>query len=305
MTAASGKVMTSKQKKRLNTLTSYSFIAPNFIGFAVFTLVPIVMAIGLSFTNWNGSGVQSPKFIGLANYRYLFQDRQFATAFVNTLVYAVATVPLTMVFALLLAVVLNQKMFARNFFRTISFFPYVASLVAVAAVWNALFSPTLGPVNQFLHSVGIAHPPGWAADPNWAMVTLVMFSVWKNTGYYMIMYLAGLQGINPELYEASLLDGANSVQKFFYITIPQLRATTFLVLIMVTIQCFKVYDIVLMITNAGPGIKTLVLVFQIYNVAFKDWNLGYASAISMVLFLMVLGVTLLMFRVQKSSESNN
>ncbi len=305
MTAASGKVMTSKQKKRLNTLTSYSFIAPNFIGFAVFTLVPIVMAIGLSFTNWNGSGVQSPKFIGFANYRYLFQDRQFATAFINTLVYAVATVPLTMVFALLLAVVLNQKMFARNFFRTISFFPYVASLVAVAAVWNALFSPTLGPVNQFLHSVGITNPPGWAADPKWAMVTLVMFSVWKNTGYYMIMYLAGLQGINPELYEASLLDGANSVQKFFYITIPQLRATTFLVLIMVTIQCFKVYDIVLMITNAGPGIKTLVLVFQIYNVAFKDWNLGYASAISMVLFLMVLGVTLLMFRVQKSSESNN
>lgn len=300
MTAAVPAKKTSRQKRKiLDNLTAYSFIAPNFIGFAVFTLVPIVMAVALSFMDWNGSGVQSPKFTGLANYAHLFKDGQFTEAFFNTLIYTVATVPVTMFFALLLAIVLNQKIFARGFFRTISFFPYVASLVAVAAVWNALFSPTSGPVNQILMSLGVKNPPGWAADSHWAMVTLILFSLWKNVGYYMVMYLAGLQSINPELYEASSLDGANAVQKFFRITIPQLGHTTFLVMIMVTIQCFKVYDIVLMITDGGPGTKTQVLVFYIYNVAFNDWNLGYASAISMVLFVLVLCVTLVMFQREK------
>lgn len=299
MTVASNKNAIRKRSRLANNLTAYSFIAPNFIGFAIFTLIPIVMAIGLSFMSWNGSGVQPARFIGLDNYKTLFTDNQFKTSFLNTIIYTVATVPLTAAFALVLAVVLNQKIFARKFFRTISFFPYVASLVAVAAVWNALFSPEAGPVNQLLRGIGIANPPGWAVDPHWAMATLVMFSIWKNMGYYMIMYLAGLQGISPELYEAASLDGANTVQKFFFVTIPQLGATSFLVLVMVTIQCFKVYDIVLMITNGGPGIKTWVLVFQIYNVAFKNWDLGYSSAISMVLFALVLGVTLVMFRGEK------
>jgi len=293
------KTVSSKGRKRRNNLIAYSFIAPNFIGFAVFTLVPILMAVWLSFMKWNGSAVQGPQFVGLANYAKLFTDSRFKQAFINTVIYTVATVPLTMITSLLLAVILNQKIFARNFFRTISFFPYVASLVAVAAVWNALFSPEKGPVNQVLRAIGISNPPGRAVDSNWAMATLILFSVWKNMGYYMIMYLAGLQSISPELYEAAGLDGANTVQKFRYVTLPQLGNTSFLVLIMVTIQCFKVYDVVLMITNAGPGTKTLVLVFHIYNVAFKQWDLGYASAISMVLFLMVLIVTIVQFRGEK------
>lgn len=295
------KTVTPKIRRRRNNLIAYSFIAPNFIGFAIFTLVPIVMAVVLSFMKWNGSGVQPPRFVGLDNYAHLFRDRRFVEAFFNTIIYTAVTVPVTMIFALLLAVILNQKIFARNFFRTITFFPYVASLVAVAAVWNALFSPEKGPVNEMLRALGIANPPGWAVDPNWAMVTLIMFSVWKNMGYYMVMNLAGLQGISPDLYEAASLDGANSFQKFRYVTIPQLEATNFLVLVMLTIQCFKVYDIVLMITNAGPGTKTLVLVFHIYNVAFKQWDLGYAGAISMVLFLMVMIVTVLQFRGEKKT----
>ncbi|MCI1956075.1 MAG: sugar ABC transporter permease [Oscillospiraceae bacterium] len=305
MTAAAVPVkkVSLKKRKILDNLTAYSFIAPNFIGFAVFTLVPIVMAVGLSFMEWNGSGVQSPKYIGLGNYAHLFRDGQFIEAFFNTIIYTAATVPFTMFLALLLAIVLNQKIFARSFFRTVSFFPYVASLVAVAAVWNALFSPTAGPVNQILMSLGVKNPPGWAADVHWAMVTLILFSIWKNVGYYMVMYLAGLQSINPELYEAASLDGANTVQKFFQITIPQLGHTTFLVMIMVTIQCFKVYDIVLMITNGGPGTKTQVLVFYIYNVAFNNWDLGYASAISMVLFVLVLVVTLVMFRRERTMSN--
>jgi multiple sugar transport system permease protein len=295
MPTADARIILKKRRKRRNTWIAYSFIAPNFIGFAIFTLIPIIMAVGLSFMKWNGSGIQKPKFIGLDNYLHLFYDSRFQEALINTIVYTAVTVPLTMICALLLAILLNQKIFGRNFFRTISFFPYVASLVAVAAVWNALFNPDKGPVNELLRTIGISNPPGWAADPNWAMVTLIMFSIWKNMGYYMVMYLAGLQNVNPELYEAAGLDGANGVQKFRYVTIPQLGPTNFLVLVMLTIQCFKVYDIVLMITNAGPGTKTLVLVFHIYNLAFKEWNLGYASAVSMVLFLMVLAITLIQF----------
>ena len=299
MSTANIKTVTPTIKKRKNTLVAYSFLAPNFIGFAVFTLIPILMAVGLSFMKWNGSAVQGPEFIGLDNYTRLLSDSRFTDAFFNTIIYTAATVPVTMVCALLLAVVLNQKIFARNFFRTMTFFPYVASLVAVAAVWNALFSPEKGPVNELLRTLGVLNPPRWAADGDWAMATLVMFSVWKNMGYYMIMYLAGLQNISPELYEAAGLDGANTVQKFRYVTLPQLGPTTFFVLIMVTIQCFKVFDIVLMITGAGPGTSTLVLVYHIYNVAFKQWELGYASAISMVLFLLVIIVTIIQFRGEK------
>lgn len=286
------------KRKRTNTLIAYSFIAPNFIGFAVFTLVPILMAVALSFMQWNGSGVQAPKFIGLNNYAKLFSDARFIKSFWNTIIYSVVTAPLTMVCALMLALVLNMKFKGRAFFRTITFFPYVASMVAVTAVWNYLFSPTLGPINQFLISIGIANPPGWATDTNWAMIDIIMFSVWKNMGYYMVMYLAGLQSLDPALTEAAEIDGAGKVKTFFHIVLPQLAPVTVLVTIMVTIQCFKVYDIILMITAGGPGTTTYVLVYYIYEVAFKNWNLGYASAISIVLFVMVLIVTIVQFKVQ-------
>lgn len=279
------------------TLVAYSFIAPNFIGFAVFTLVPMVFAVCLSVLHWDGSNPIT--WAGLDNFKYLFSDFQFQAAFKNTLVYAVGTVPLTLVLALFIAVLLNQKIKGRNFFRTVTFFPYVASLVAVAAVWNALFNPSMGPVNMILQSLGVEDPPGWSADKDWAMFSVVLFSVWKNMGYYMIIYLAGLQGINSELYEAASIDGVNTWQKFWYVTLPQLSATTFFVLIMLTIQCFKVYDIVYMLTQGGPGTATLVMVYDIYNKAFLSWDLGLASAEAMILFAMVLTVTLIQFRVEK------
>jgi len=181
----------------------------------------------------------------------------------------------------------------------VSFFPYVASLVAVAVVWNMIFNPAKGPVNMLLASLGVKNLPGWAASKDWAMLTVILFSVWKNTGYYMIIYLAGLQGISPELYEAGDLDGANWWHKFRSITVPQLAPTTFFVLIMLTIQCFKVYDQIYMITQGGPGTSTLVLVYHIYNTAFLSWNLGYASSIALVLFALVLAVTIIQFRGEK------
>ncbi len=285
------------QKELKKNLIAYSFIAPNFIGFAVFTFGPILFAFILAFLSWDGAN--PIMWAGLDNFKRLFNDSQFKTSFVNTIVYTAGTVPLTMIFSLLLAVVLNQKIAGRNFFRTLSFFPYVASLVAVAVVWNMIFNPSMGPVNMLLRNMGVENTPGWAADKNWAMFTVILFSVWKNMGYYMIIYLAGLQGINPELYEAGDLDGVNGWQKFKHITLPQLGPTSFFVLIMLTIQCFKVYDQIYMITQGGPGTSTLVLVYHIYNTAFISWDLGYASAIALVLFVLVLAITVIQFRGEK------
>ncbi len=291
----------TRQEKR--DLVAYSFIAPNFIGFAVFTLGPIIFAFVLAFMKWDGN---SPiKFVGLQNFLLMFNNERFQASFINTIAYCLGTVPFTLVCALGLAIVLNQKVKGRNFFRTVSFFPYVASLVAVAAVWNMLFSPQKsGPVNMILYHLGVSakNLPKWCADPDWVMFTIVLFSVWKNMGYYMVIYLAGLQGINGELYEAAGLDGCNSWQKFRYITWPQLQPTTFFVTIILTINCFKVYDIVYMLAGGSNGIvssSAMVLVYHIYEEAFRNWNLGYASAVAMVLFLMVLTITLIQFRGEK------
>ena len=169
--------MASNKTALKKQLVAYSFIAPNFIGFAVFTLVPIIFAFVLAFLHWDGAN--PIRWAGLSNFIALFDDDQFKAALKNTIVYTGGTVPLTLVGSLLLAVILNKKIRGRNFFRTVSFFPYVASLVAVAAVWNMMFNPTKGPVNMMLHSLGFKNVPGWAADRHWAMPTVIFFSVWK------------------------------------------------------------------------------------------------------------------------------
>lgn len=291
------------KRRRKRTMIAYSFILPNFIGFAFFTLVPIIFAFILAFSEWDGSN--PIRFVGFRNFVNMFSNRRFTSSLYNTIIYCVATVPLTLVVALLLSVLLNKKIRGRNFFRTVSFFPYVASLVAVAAVWNMIFSPSKsGPVNMLLYHLGVAPQdlPLWAAGTHLVMFTIVLFSVWKNMGYYMVIYLAGLQGISQELYDAAGLDGAGAFQKFRYITLPQLRPTTFFVVIMLTINCFKVYDIVYMLAGGSNGIlntSSIVLVYHIYEEAFVNWNLGYASAVAVVLFLIVLAVTLIQFKGEK------
>lgn len=284
-------------------LVAYSFIAPNFIGFAVFTLVPMVYAFVLAFVKWDGANPM--EYVGLRNFSRLLQDSTFHKAFWNTIIYTIGVVPLTMVCALALAILLNQKLFGRNFMRTVFFFPYVASLVAVAAVWNFVFSPTMGPVNNLLHSITgipIEDLPRWAADKDWAMFTVILFTVWKNMGYYMVIYLAGLQGVNPEMYEAAELDGAGPWKRFVNVTIPQLAPTTFFVLMILIINSFKVYDIFInLFAGADNQLNnsTRVLVYQIYNTAFRSLDYGYASAMAIVLFLLVLGITLIQFQGEK------
>ena len=288
------------QRERKRALVAYSFIAPNFIGFAVFTMLPIICAFALGFLHWDGNN--AIQFAGLDNFKQLLGDTIFKASLKNTIIYCIGTVPLTMIASLGLAIILNQKIKFRGFFRTVAFFPYVASLVAITAVWAMIFHPSKGPVNAVLYYVfHVKELPNWFGG-NLILVTLILFSVWKYMGYYMVIYLAGLQGISAELYEAAGLDGASTWQKFLYVTWPQLRSTTFFVTVMLTINCFKVYDIAIMLAGGGDGrlgTSSTVLVYYIYQKAFIEWDLGYSSAIAMVLFAMVLIITLIQFNGQK------
>ncbi|MDR0922980.1 MAG: sugar ABC transporter permease [Hungatella sp.] len=285
------------KRKVKNMATAYLFLLPNLVGFLIFTLIPIMCSMGLSFMEWDSANPMV--FVGLENFKRLWTDDTFKISLWNTVYYSVFTVPLTMAAALGLALILNQKMKGINIFRTIFFFPHVASLVAIAVVWNLLFHPTLGPINSVLMSFGIANPPGWTSSIDWAMPVIIIVSIWKSMGYYMILYLSGLQAIPRELYEAAKVDGANSFQRFKSITLPMLTPTTFFVSIMLTIACFKVFDLVSVMTNGGPGRATNVLVFNIYNTAFINYEFGYASAISMILFVIVLAITIVQFRAEK------
>jgi multiple sugar transport system permease protein len=287
----------TKNIKLRNNLVAYSFLLPNLLGFLIFTFVPIVCSFLLSFMQWDSSN--PIVFVGLDNFKMLFKDETFKISLLNTIYYAVGTVPLTMAASLGLAFVLNKKLRGTNFFRALFFFPHVASLVAIAVVWNMLLHPTMGPVNQVLMKLGIENPPGWTSSIHWAMPAIILVSVWKSMGYYMVLYLAGLQGIPGELYEAADVDGANGWEKFRYITLPMLTPTTFFVSIMLTISCFKVFDMISIMTNGGPGRATNVLVYHIYNKAFLEYEFGYSSAVSMVLFAIVLIITLVQFRAEK------
>lgn len=287
-------------RKRIlrDNLVGYSFIIPNLIGYTLFVFTPVVFSFILSVMSWDGSQRQM-EFVGLQNFVQIFHDEIFIKSFFHTIQYALYTVIPTLALSLLLAVLLNHKLKGIAFFRTALYFPYIASIVAVGAVWNMLFQPDFGPVNEFLKFIGISSPPRWVVDLKWAMPSIAIVSVWKYVGYYMIVYLAALQGISASLYEAAGIDGANGFQKLRYITIPMLTPTTFFVLIMLTIQCFKVFDLVYVMTGGGPGNATKTLVNYIYEKAFTSWQFGPASAGAIVLFAVVLVITLLQFAGEK------
>ncbi|MEY8356682.1 sugar ABC transporter permease [Lachnospiraceae bacterium 54-53] len=291
----------SKAMKK--TLVAYSFILPNLIGFFVFTFIPIVFSLFLSFCEWDSGN--PIKFVGLKNFITLFtKDLSFRIALKNTLYYTIVTVPLTMSLSLALAMLMNKPLKGRVFFRSVLFFPYVASLVAVAVVWMALFNPDRGPVNSLLMAVGISHPPRWAASTAWAMPTIIGLTVWKGMGYYMIVYLAALQGVPSELYEAASLDGAGRWKRFLYITWPSVTPTTFFILMMLMVATFKSYDIMYITTQGGPGEATKVLAYHIFNSAFVNSRFGYASAVAMTLLSIIIVVTLIQFKGEKKFTNN-
>ncbi|MFG6404104.1 carbohydrate ABC transporter permease [Microbacterium sp. P04] len=279
--------------RRRNTLIGWSFILPNFLGFGLLTLVPIGVLFYMSLTNWNVFGTAN--WVGFANFERLLGDGSFRVSVINTLYYSVLHIPLTFVVSLGLALLLNNKLRGVAFFRTAAFFPYITSIVAIAVVWNLLFSPDSGPINEALRFVGIANPPGWLTSPEWAMPAVVIVSTWRDMGYYMILFLAGLQTVPRELHEAARMDGANVWQRFWNVTLPALRPTTFFVTVMLTINSFKIFDLILVMTDGGPGQATLVLSQFIYRKGFEENQFGYASAASVALFFMCIVVTVIQF----------
>lgn len=311
--------------ERRNTLVALSFIAPNFIGFAIFTLIPVVMSVFMSFTESNTGAIFGAKWVGFANYAdifntakvgakmaddgfwaglaYFFNRVDLGIALKNTVFYTVVTVPLTLICSIALALVLNRAVKGAVGFRAILFFPYVASMVAICVCWNFMLMKN-GPVNQLLNSIGIPFNKSWTADSTMAMWAIILVSVWRSMGYYMVIYLAALQGVPRELYEAATVDGANKWQQFTHVTLPQLRPTTFFASIMLIIGCFKIYDTVAIMTGGGPGRATKMLVTYIYDTAFVNFKYGTASAIAMVLLVIVLIVTVIQFSMEKKFSND-
>ena len=285
------------KRERKNILTGVLFLLPNIIGFAVLMFIPIIMSLVISFTDWDG--FKKINFVGLSNYIKLFSDEGFIISFKNTIFFTLVFVPVTLGIALLVAIALNSGIWGMKFYRTAFFIPYITSTIAVAVVWQLIFHPTMGPINSFLISIGIESPPKWLASSQWAMVSVIITSVWKNIGYYAVIFLAGLQGVPTELYEASSLDGANGWKKFIYITIPTLSPIIFFATIIAMINSFKVFDMVYSLTDGGPGRSTNVLVYTIYTEAFKKYNFGYSSAMAYALLSIILVVTIIQFRGQK------
>lgn len=291
----------SKQKKMSlktkNTILGYTFLLPNIIGFTIFTLIPILVALVLSFTSWDGFG--EINFIGIENFVRLFSDDIFKTSMWNTLIFTAGSVPITLLLALGVAMLMNKGLKGIRIFRAAFFLPYVTAALAIAVVWQLLYHPTMGPINQVLMGLGIENPPKWLSSTKMAMLSVIIMYVWKMIGYYMVIFLAGLQGVPKQLYEAAEIDGANGWRKFINITIPMLSPVIFFTTIMGIINSFKVFTEVYALTGGGPGYSTNVMVYNIYVESFQKYNLGYASAMSYVLFAIIVGITLIQFRGQK------
>jgi multiple sugar transport system permease protein len=264
---------------------AFVFVGLALTGLIVLTIGPIVASFLLSFTDWDLLG--APRFIGLRNFEELFADTTFWRAVQNTIVFTTLSVPLGMALSLGLAMALNRKLRGIGFYRTLFLLPLVASSVATALIWGLMLDPVAGPVNYLLGQAGLPQP-GWLGDTFWAMPSIIIMSIWKGFGLNVVIFLAGLQGIPNELYEAAQIDGAGRFARFRHITLPMLSPTTFFVLLIALIASFQVFDSTYVLTKGGPQDSTITLVYYVYQTGFQQLRMGYASAISYVLFAMTL-----------------
>lgn len=292
-------VPTTKKRRKISGLarrearTAYLLISPWIIGFLVFTLGPMVASMVFSFTDY--SIIKPMNFVGLANFvELLFGDYRFWHSLRVTLTYAIFAIPLGLTIGLMLALLLNAKVPGIALWRTVYYTPSVVSGVAVAILWAYLFNPQYGVINWLLNFIGVKGP-GWLASPQWALWALILMSLW-GVGGGMIIYLAGLQGIPTTLYEAAEVDGASKVQQFFKITLPLITPVLFYNLVIGIISTFQIFTSVYVMTGGGPVESTLFYNLYLYNNAFRYQRMGYASALAWVLFLIVLGLTMLVFR---------
>ncbi|MBX3089053.1 MAG: sugar ABC transporter permease [Cryobacterium sp.] len=286
----------TKSQRIKYALTVLAFLLPSAIPLALFTLGPMIGAAWISLTKWNLLAPQ--QFIGFDNYSKLLTDPRTGEIFLHTVYYIAGYLPLVYVGGLALALALNTALKGRSFLRGVYFLPVITSWIVVALVWRWLLNPSSGAVNSVLGWFGI-EGPGWWTDPNWAMPSIILASAWKDLGFVMVILLAGLQSISPDLYDAAKVDGAGWWRRTFSVTIPLLSPSTFFVLIISLINGFQVFDQVYAMTSGGPAGASQVVVQQIYDLTFRYGKAGEASALSWLLFIVVLAVTVIQIRGQK------
>ncbi len=290
-TVAPGTVPSTRPRSRRRSWSGLAYVMPSLALATLVSIIPIIMTIGFSFTSY--SVVQPGDFVGLDNYARLLKDPTFASAIRNTVIYTLISVPLQTVVALLLAELL-AKVFRNRFgavARSVLFIPVIASMVVVGTVWRVLLSDQ-GFVNSVLGFFG-AKSVNFLGDPTLALISVSLITVWANVGYFLVIYYAGILEIPGELYEAAAIDGAGAISRFWHITVPSLRPVTALIVILGTIWSFQVFDLIYTMTGGGPGGATVTLVVAIYRAGFQNFQMGYASAMAVVLLLGVLVISIL------------
>lgn len=280
-------------KKLFNENTQINILVlPALIGTLIFIVIPVFFSFYLSFCRWDL--LSDIKFIGLKNYIELLSSPAFGLIIKNTFVFAVSTAVIAIIIPLVLAAVLNNKIRGTEFFKTAYFLPFITPMIVIAIAWEWIFDPNNGLLNYILKA-----NINWLYDTKTAMLALIIVSTWKLIGYNMVIFLSGFSSVNPNLYEASKIDGANEIQTFFKITLPLLSPTIFFVLVITTISSFQVFDLIYLMTQGGPMNSTNVLVYWIYKNAFEFFNIGEASAGAYILFLIILLLTIVQWKTRK------
>ncbi len=288
-----------KQKPKINwreAIWGYLLIAPAFIFVFIFVFIPVISALGISFTNWNL--INAPKFVGIDNYVKVFSDPVAIKTLTNTFYFTFVSVPISLALSLVLAVMLNQKIRGLTFFRTAYYIPVESSTVAVALVFLWIFDSNYGLMNQFLGTFGFS-PVKWLTDTRSAMPAVIIVTVWRSLGFNMMIYLAALQDVPKDLHDAAAIDGTGEVQKFFNITVPMISPAIFFTMITALISSFQSFDLVYNMTNGGPARATYLVGYYIWEQAFKYLRMGYGAAIAFVLFIAILVLTLIQWSLRR------
>lgn len=278
-------------RKKKEALQGILYVLPSFILIMAFCIVPIFMSGYFSFTSYNI--MTPPKFVGLENYERVFQDSYVADAAKNTLLYVLMTVPVQTILSLIFAAFLAYKMQNRagGFLRSVMFIPVIASAVTAGTIWRIILNTEGGLLNNILNFLHL-DSVNWLGSTKTALISICIVAVWKNVGYFLVIYYAGIMGISKDLYEAAKVDGATSIQQFFKITMPMLKPITYLVVTLGIIWSFQVFDLAYLMTGGGPGRATITLVMGIYNAAFKQYKMGYACAMAMLLLVIVVVINI-------------
>ena len=280
-------------------ITGYMFILPNIIGVIIFTLIPIIYSLIISFTDWDFTmGIGNWNFVGLKNFIDIWKDQWFLDSFRNTILFSFSTVFFTIIISIVLAAVIDRYCYGAVPIRLAMFMPKISNIVAISIVWVMMYSPW-GPVTQFLKLIGIKNPPQFLGDYFWALPAITIMMIWSGVGYAIMIYSAAIQGLPQDVYEAADIDGASEIKKFFKITVPFLSPTTFFLVITMLISSFQVFAPVQLMTRGGPGSSSSVLVYYIYTSAFSFYKMGYAAAMSWILFILLFIVTLVQWKGQK------